>query len=853
MPTISPSTPHQPTYTVTGSKAFLANVELDFNTFDVRFFRVIHPTGAAGLTVELRHTGTGTVIGLADGTSDTTVLNRHVTASAAPGTTPGTTELTCNISDTGGAGIVDERWELRVRATSPADWLLDVENSTNFDVLRVLCDPVAAFATAPPPTALEQDAFQVAAANAAGGTVVGSLPGAPSPTPIYTFSHSGAIVISDLPSTPGPSQTLPVTMPGVYGTTPAPMTVSVTVDGVTPDDPSFLQNASPPAPLSIQPRPQQVALVLDRSGSMASEGRWDNAKTAARMLVNLFGEFRNNVHLDDRIGIVTFTDNDCAFHSGPVSDQVKEILPLAKPQDAAAAVCALNLEDPGGCTPIGDGLVKAMQMLAAGGGGSDARYTVILLTDGFENSGTVKVGPPPLPSGVSSFADARTGISEVNNNMRLFVVGFGSSVDEGTLNHLTADARFLLITDPSQLAAGFGEMLSVSQEVRRLVTHPTPPIGGADPAPPVAPATPVYFSTATGAEMLGVATLAATGTVELAVRQGGAFVPQSVGPKSCDQHIHAAVPNVPAFGGAAQEWRIVHIDGGVPQPLGVDQVLAYEDLHVKADVRLDQLAYQTGDEMLLAVRIRHDNLPILDARVRAELDAPEQGLGTLLSSLDHDPRRQDLSDLEGKDIPTSKAAAIEALLKRHGWRQLPRTEPTGLFVDGTDELHDPDGYGNYTNTFARVHKEGVYTWTLFVEGTDTKGNFFDQRMTLSTHASVSIDGETTLVTKQRLLDSPPGLTAVQVTILPMDARKEKLGPGYDDTVIWALTNGQFAHVAQGEPAPVNHDGTYQRTVLFRQADNPRPILTVSVNGTVLPLIDVRHPDGPTDAPAGAAA
>jgi hypothetical protein len=246
--------------------------------------------------------------------------------------------------------------------------------------------------------------------------------------------------------------------------------------------------------------------------------------------------------------------------------------------------------------------------------------------------------------------------------------------------------------------------------------------------------------------------------------------------------------------------------------------------------------------MQLAVEIRHDFQPVLGATVRAVLDAPAEGVGSLVAALSTDDiQRQQRRGRDRKDIPSGREGLIDTVLAKYDWDGLPRCnpDPGGLFIDGTDLLHDVNGDGIYTNTFAKVHTEGVYNWTLVVNGTDTNDNPFSHRLDQSTLASISISRKATTIRKQALKDPPRHSTAVKVTITPQDDFNGLLGPGFDDTVIWAISgDAVFEHVQKHEPPPVNTDGTYTRTVMFRRGK--RPTLRVSVNGVILPKINLAH-------------
>jgi hypothetical protein len=885
MPAISPNTPAATSYSITGSKAFVANILLDFNNIP-RTLTITYPNpDPTGLSIELVRVADGESIdlhALTDDVTDSTSiadtnpdpavdLHRDVTIHRTPGAT--TTQMTVNIQDPAEAGVLDEHYELRVKGDNPVDWNLAVDNATNSNTVRLVCDPVAGFAGLPA-TLLEKQLLTVTAQGAVGPNVTPTVVRntnpmnglvLPAPVPTYAFGHQSSIAIQGLPSAPGTSQTyqladafnVPTPLPGVYG----PTTVTFTIDTVHPGigpvigGVPFLTGRGTGSS-TINARPQRVQLILDRSGSMAAEHRWDNAKTAARIFINFFSEFRDGVNPDDRIGVTVFEDNNCAFrNSGPAGPPfITDVVPLGAPAVVAGAdLSGPVFGNPGGCTPIGDGLFFGLQKLEALGFPPNVRFTVVLLTDGDENSGTIKIGPGADPGNPKTWAVAKADpaindITSTTTDLNLFTIGLGSAPNHAVLNSLVAAGHFAAAVTVGTLIDQFATMFSLSQEANKLLTRFTQVVG--DPLPP-APLTEIFFDTSS-AQRFGVAVLkvldpaAPTNvidSVEIARWDGTTFQVEKIVPEEFEGHFYLGVSDASAFNGGTATWRIRRFNGTTVKPIALEDVFAFEDLHVKSSLSLDKKDYLTGEEMQLAVEIRHDFAPVQGATVRAVLDAPAEGVGSLLAALDpEDVQRQQRRNRDRKDRLSGREALIDAVLAKYNWDGLPRSNPDsgGLFIDGTDLLHDVNGDGIYTNTFAKVHTEGVYNWTLFVNGTDSNGNPLSHRLDRSTLASISISRKATTIHRETLKNQPPSFTAVKVTITPQDDFKELLGPGFDDTVIWAVSGGGvFEHVQKHEPPPVNTDGTYTRTVIFSRG--LRPTLRVSVNGVILPKIYLAHP------------
>src|SRR5262249_19530565 len=130
---------------------------------------------------------------------------------------------------------------------------------------------------------------------------------------------------------------LKIKTPSVYE--PVPLTFGLNVEFVDPAGlySGFLHNSTT-APMTITQRRQDIVLVLDRSGSMALENRYENAKAASRVLIHLFNGLRRDLGTDDRVAIVAFEDETPGFRGGAPSSRIQTLLPLQSVADAVKAV-----------------------------------------------------------------------------------------------------------------------------------------------------------------------------------------------------------------------------------------------------------------------------------------------------------------------------------------------------------------------------------------------------------------------------------------------------------------------------------------------------------------------------------
>ena len=161
----------------------------------------------------------------------------------------------------------------------------------------------------------------------------------------------------------------------------------------------MLELAAPPA-ASVKRAPLDVAVVLDRSGSMIGEPL-EAVTSATSQLLRLAGP-------DDRIAVVAFDDN------------VQLVLPLAhhEPDGAGAAVRAIRS---GGSTNLSGGWLKGLELLTAAMRDGALRR-IIVLTDGHANAGIT--GPEQLVPLIKS---------GYGQGVTTSLVGFGEGYDEQLL------------------------------------------------------------------------------------------------------------------------------------------------------------------------------------------------------------------------------------------------------------------------------------------------------------------------------------------------------------------------------------------------------------------------------------
>ncbi|HEV2704915.1 MAG TPA: thioredoxin domain-containing protein [Pyrinomonadaceae bacterium] len=182
-----------------------------------------------------------------------------------------------------------------------------------------------------------------------------------------------------------------------------------------------------------------VVLVIDRSGSMSEPDSGGSTKFAAALnAVDNFADLLDINRTDgqqNRIGIVSYSNTASVNMPLTVADANLR----APGGPLATAISNLNAAGPGGCTGIGGGIQRALELLCPPTGncqgfsaaGDNDRKAILVLTDGIEN-----VAPCLKPAGAAggSCGTQCFGASLDFNRLeftQLVSVGFGNT---GSLN-----------------------------------------------------------------------------------------------------------------------------------------------------------------------------------------------------------------------------------------------------------------------------------------------------------------------------------------------------------------------------------------------------------------------------------
>ncbi len=165
--------------------------------------------------------------------------------------------------------------------------------------------------------------------------------------------------------------------------------------------------------------PVDVALALDRSGSMQSESV--NPPEPFSTVKQTAEDFVNTLQTGDNVAVISF-GSMATLESG-LSDDLNK---------AVSAIDALSLGTTSEQTNIGDGIWATQSQLTSAT--ENKNKIIILLTDGVATAPTEPKNPTYPTVYAQGIADnlASSGIS-------MYIIGLGKNVDEGFLKSLVSD------------------------------------------------------------------------------------------------------------------------------------------------------------------------------------------------------------------------------------------------------------------------------------------------------------------------------------------------------------------------------------------------------------------------------
>ncbi|MEU7889443.1 VWA domain-containing protein [Microbispora bryophytorum] len=366
----------------------------------------------------------------------------------------------------------------------------------------------------------------------------------------------------------------------------------------------------------------RLVIVLDRSGSMADDGKIDEAKIGAHFMLDA-------AKAGEQLGVVSFADS--ASLDSPVL-AMEDTSHRTQAHDEVAAISA------GGNTAIGDGLRAALDAVTSSGASASTR-TAVLVTDGIHNTGEDPESVLP---------------DLVKARVRVYTIGVGISVGTALLQRI-ADATGGEFARIATTQPGVKQAEEIRHELERvfgLVRNN----GG------IVAAQPLPF-------LEGEQTVTRTVDIEPGSEAATFLVSWNAPRSSLELTLHApdgetiAVGALPAgvheirgerpYAAFAVDrpvdgpWavEVTALDGGAE--LDARLLVFSEHPHIDGGVTVGRGAYQPGDQIPVFVRMYYDR-PVTNLLVRGVVRLPDGGRAPLRFVDDGDPSGADVFASDGR-------------------------------------------------------------------------------------------------------------------------------------------------------------------------------------------------------------
>ncbi|MGD1701596.1 S8 family serine peptidase [Dapis sp. BLCC M229] len=520
-------------------------------------------------------------------------------------------------------------------------------------------------------------------------------------------------------------------------------------------------------------RTVDVVLVMDRSGSMASEVPVSSGfRPKIELLQDSANLFLDLIRLDagDRLGEVSFAGS-VSTDFGP-GDLLTEIT-SGNIDDAKDEVDNLS---PGGNTNIRGALEEGLDLLTTAPGGEDHRRVIVFLSDGMPTTG----GDPTEPGFLQQFDD---------EDVKVFSVGFGT---EGASGNAGIDKD--LLQTLTNVSEGLYHVTESALELDKFFVNAVAGAIGSDvivdPIDDIAPgethtvditlgqqdSVAFFILTSDNPEFPLDLALRSPSGLEINANNFNLFgdrISYIDAPTHDIFQVHlpiAAQANIDH----AETWEMV-----ISNPN--DATVTYSASAIaESTVHLDFIPPQSidgifnpGEAIPLQVILEENNqVPILNASVSVSVIAPTADLGNLLSSgiVTEEDLAQVPVEIEGERLGLQERMAI-ALQNKLGENPLPTVELDAI------ELTESDNGGFYSGRFGDTQIPGTYTFVINVEGFTSDWQPFQRETTYTVNVSDEVDPNQTDID----VTIPQRDTGV-VTITPKTTAGNFVGPGFANEI-----------------------------------------------------------------------
>jgi Mg-chelatase subunit ChlD len=427
-------------------------------------------------------------------------------------------------------------------------------------------------------------------------------------------------------------------------------------------------------PTNRTQNPVDVALVIDRSGSMGTYGYMEPAKTAARTFVGL-------MQTNDNIAVVSFSSS--ASVNFPLTRITSDATKIAA-QNAISTISS------SGATSIGSGLQAGQSQLDRGRTGS--HQAMILLSDGEENT-------PPLVADV---------LPTIPVNTDIYTIALGPQSDLNLLNNIAANTggRFYYAPDASKLQEIYNMLRGTVSNLQTVASFS----GTVNQGSTASHAAPIDRQTS----FASFSATFSSGNLSLILqRPDGRII---------DSAAAAADTNVIFSKGSTfvlynvrlpleGDWQL-RVTGLTSSPVAYTTSIQSSS-NLRLHLFLDKIRYEARQPMLVNAILSTNLNPVTGALVKVFMQRP-------VSDFSQMPRTGE----RGRQCEISGAGPLSG-------QMIFAIDTLLLFDDGLHSDGAADD-GLYSNYYYNTQTNGSYTLSVVAEGGTSPGSRFRRESSFST-------------------------------------------------------------------------------------------------------------------------
>ena len=437
-----------------------------------------------------------------------------------------------------------------------------------------------------------------------------------------------------------------------------------------------------------------IALVIDRSGSMGSSNYLEPAKSAAKTFVGL-------MQIGDKIAAVSF--DQAAYINFPLTTIISDATKIA-------AQNAINSITVGGNTSIGGGIQVGQNQL--NNGNTQVTQGMVLLSDGQENTAPwVSDILPTIPVNTDIYTIALGPNSDQTllNNIATQTGGFYSfAPDAGGLQVIYNSIRAKV--SGQQVIANFTGVIAPSQ----TITH-TAPVDGS--------VTNATFAVTWPGSDLNLELIDPNGRI---INPDTALVDPNIEFSTGSTYEYYTV-NSPVAG----NWTLKIIAISVPSGGEDYNASVVGTAALKMDINFSKDEYYHSEPILISANINEVGYPIINATVTADVITPALASVMSFRKSRNSSRDETLMDQKSATILHKVIENDKTKYYDENGQLFYSNSTITLFDDGlhNDSLANDGIYASY---FLNTAIEGSYIFTVNATGVSPISGNFSREATKST-------------------------------------------------------------------------------------------------------------------------